>query len=80
MTLHRCRFIAKVFLNNKFVCENTGRSKKLAKLNAVTDAVQKMDLEAKVVKNSATYKPLYNTDYYNRVLDTTWFKGGSKNV
>ena len=44
------RFIAKVFVGKEFICEKTGKSKKLAKLNAVTEAIEILDVEGKVKK------------------------------
>ena len=42
------RFIAKVFIDNKFVCEKTGKSKKIAKMNAVNEAIEQLDIEGQV--------------------------------
>ena len=42
------RFIAKVFIDHKFICEKTGKSKKIAKLNAINEAIDQLDIEGQV--------------------------------
>ena len=39
-----------MFVGKEFICEKTGKSKKLAKLNAVTEAIEMLDVEGKVKK------------------------------
>ena len=45
------RFIAKVFIDHKFICEKTGKSKKIAKLNAINEAIDQLDIEGQVRPN-----------------------------